>query len=632
MAEKNKQMPTRPGRTSAKPQNMGKTLIRLWKYMTRFRIQLILGLITSAFGSILMLAGMYQLEPLIDKYILPGDFKGLFWGVLVLAATYIFRVAFSIAENQLMMRLSQNTITSIRNDLFEHMQSLPIRVFDQSPHGELMSLFTNDAEALMNALEQSVTQLFWSAITFVGAFIMMFAVNWKIALIICFTLVIMVVITTQFSKRSRKYFVEQQEKIGLVNGYVEEMVEGQRVIKVFNHEQIVKDDFQKINLEYSDIAVKAQTMAGIVNPIIGNLNNINYAIIASVGGAMVLGGTFTLGGLTSFSQFARMLGQPLTQTSNQVNNILSAIAGVERIFAVLDLEPEDDDGDVTLVSIRENEDGILVEDPNADRSSSSLRWAWKQPKESGYVLVELCGDVRFHNVDFGYEKDQNVLKDLSLYAKPGQKIAFVGSTGAGKTTVTNLITRFYEIQKGMITYDGIDIKTIKKDALRQSLGMVLQDTNLFSGTIMENIRFGRLDATDEEVIGAAKLSSAHSFIKHLPQGYQTMISGNGDNLSQGQRQLLSIARTAVANPPVLILDEATSSIDTRTELLVERGMDALMSGRTVFVIAHRLSTVRNSNAIMVIEHGEIIERGDHDDLLKQEGRYYQLYTGQFELT
>jgi len=507
------------------------------------------------------------------------------------------------------------------------MQTLPIRFFDTHTHGELMSRYTNDTDALRNMLSQSFVNIFQSMLTVSGVFIAMLLLSPLLTGIVVLMLVIMVFIIKKLGSKSGKFFREQQMAVGKVNGYIEELIEGQKVVKVFCHENKVKADFDKLNGELFEAAKQANTFASMLRPIMGNLSYIHYSITAIAGAVMSITTGFDIGSLASFLQYTRSFSQPITMMSEQFNSILMALAGAERIFDMLDQEPETDEGFVSLVNAEKTEKGEIRES-----SKRTGIWAWKIPKDDGGAeYIEVKGDIRFNNVVFGYEKDKTVLSGITLYAKPGQKIAFVGSTGAGKTTVTNLLNRFYDVPEGAILYDGIPINNIKKKDLRRSLSMVLQDTHLFSGTVMENIRYGRLDATDEEVIEAAKLANADSFIRHLPQGYDTLITADGMNLSQGQRQLIAIARAAVADSPVLILDEATSSIDTRTEALIEKGMDKLMEGRTVFVIAHRLSTVRNANAIIVLENGSIVERGDHEDLIKQGGRYYQLYTGLLEL-
>ena len=613
-----------------KPKNAKATANRLMGYLLTNRLTLGLVIALLFIGSGSMLAGNYFLKPLINDYILPGNFSGLVNALIVLGAIYLAGVVATYIYNRLMIVIAMKTSQKMREDLFEKMQSLPLRYFDSHSHGELMSRYTNDIDNIQRALQQSVVQLISSILSFVGSVIMMIVLSPILFVISAIVLVLMFFIMGKITSLSRKYFQAQQSTLGEVNGYIEEMVDGQKVVKVFNREKVAINKFHELNEAYRDSGTNAAFYSGVVLPILGNLNNISYAVTALTGGILTIFGRFDIGSLAAFLQYSRQMGMPINQITNQLNNLLAAMAGAERVFEVMDQKPEVDEGVVTLVCVSKNVDGTI--NLNVDGARPS-HWAWKVPQEDGsFSYVELKGDVRFHDVDFSYDPGKTVLKDVSLFAKPGQKLAFVGSTGAGKTTITNLINRFYDIEDGEITYDGIDIKDIEKDTLRQSLGMVLQDTHLFTGTVMDNIRYGRLDATDEECIEAAKRVSAHSFIKRLPQGYNTMLTGDGGNLSQGQRQLLAIARAAVADPPVMILDEATSSIDTRTERLIEKGMDSLMEDRTVFVIAHRLSTVRNSNAIIVLENGEIIERGDHDDLLEQEGRYYQLYTGQHKLS
>ena len=521
-----------------------------------------------------------------------------------------------------MVHIAQNTVAAIRRDLFNKMQSLPLRYFDTHQSGDLMSRFTNDIDTISEMINSSFANLISCALTFLGTVGMMLYLNWVLTLITVAFLVLMLFTVKTIGGRSRVSFQQQQAALGAVNGYVEEMIEGQKVIKVFNHEQKTIDQFDTLNESYRQAATAAQAYASSMMPAMGNLSRINYAVTCCVGGLLAIGGVGDIGSLAAYLLYVKQVSQPIAQMSQQVNTILAAVAGAERIFAVMEEQPEVDQGKTVLVRA-EKKDGALREVPYRTGC-----WAWKAPDGT---MTELRGDVRFDHVDFGYTKEKTVLHDVSLYAEPGQKIAFVGSTGAGKTTITNLINRFYDIDAGTITYDGIDVRNIEKNSLRRSLGMVLQDTHLFTGTIAENIRYGRPDATDEQIVAAAKLANADGFIRHLPQGYDTPITGDGGSLSQGERQLLAIARAAVSDPPVLILDEATSSIDTRTEKLIEKGMDSLMAGRTVFVIAHRLSTVRNAQAILVLEQGEIIERGDHEDLLEQKGRYYQLYTGQSEL-
>ncbi len=619
-----------------RPKDARRTLRRLLAYLKgkELLLVLVLGLMMLSTGS--MLAGNYFLKPLINDYILPGDFPGLAKALVVLGAIYLVGALASYLQSRLMMVTAQRTTNTLRRDLFARLQELPLKYYDTHAHGDVMSRFTNDIDNVQVALEQSLVQLLSSALTFTGAVVLMIVLSPILFVVTFLMLGLMIFLIGKITKRSSQFFKAQQANLGNVNGYVEEMVDGLKVVKVFTREQEAIAEFKLRNEAYRQSATSANFTAGAVMPIMGNLNNIAYAGTAMFGGILAVVSAFDIGSLAAFLQYTRNVGMPVQQITNQLNVILAAMAGAERVFQVMDEPVEPDGGTVTLVEAHKNGDGrIEPSSINAHPTNSATQktWVWKVPNgNSDYHYVEVQGDVRFHDVTFGYDVDKTVLHDLSLYAKPGQKIALVGSTGAGKTTITNLINRFYDIEEGQITYDGIDVKQIRKDDLRNSLGMVLQDTHLFSGTIMDNIRYGRLDATDEECIQAAKQVSAHSFIKRLPEGYQTQISADGGNLSQGQRQLLSIARAAVADPPVMILDEATSSIDTRTERLIEKGMDALMKDRTVFVIAHRLSTVRNSDAILVIEDGRIIERGDHEDLLEQKGRYYQLYTGQYQLS
>ena len=607
-----------------KPKNLKGTLAKLMRYLADYKKWLILVAVMLVISSVCTVVGSYLLKPLINDYILPGDFPGLARMLMLMGLMYLTGAGCSYGYARIMVRVSQTAVAKIREDLFEKMQKLPLKYFDAHTHGELMSRYTNDIETVSEALNNSFGSLISCVLNFTGTIIMMLVLSPALTLITFVMLFVMLQVVKAIGSRSRRYFAGQQKALGEVNGYIEEMIEGQKVIKVFNYEETAKAEFQKRNEAYRQAGTRAQIFGGIMMPVMGNLSYLNYALTCCIGAVFAIRtGAFGLGDLAAFLQYSRQVSQPITQVSQQVNTILSAVAGAERIFEVMEAEPEVDEGKVKLVRVTEDRAGNLSE-ANFDSGA----WAWK--KEDG-ELIPLRGDVRFENVVFGYDERKVVLKDISLFAKPGQKIAFVGSTGAGKTTITNLINRFYEIQSGTITYDGIDVREIEKDSLRASLGVVLQDTHLFTGTVLDNIRYGRLDATDEEVIAAAQMAGADTFIRHLPNGYQTELSGDGGNLSQGERQLLNIARAACANPPVLILDEATSSIDTRTEKIIEKGMDALMSGRTVFVIAHRLSTVRNSQAIMVLEQGEIIERGDHNDLIAQKGRYYQLYTGQVEL-
>ncbi|WP_300411573.1 ABC transporter ATP-binding protein [uncultured Oscillibacter sp.] len=605
-----------------KPRNIRGTLGKLMRYLGRYKLQLALVAVLLVVSSACTVGGSYLLRPLINDYILPGDFPGLARMLGVMALVYILGAASSFGYSRVMVHISQTTVAKIRADLFGKMQDLPLKFFDTHTHGELMSRYTNDIETVSEALNNSFGSLISCTLNFTGTIAMMLVLSPALTLVTFGTLLVMLLVVKTVGSRSRRYFSGQQKALGEVNGYIEEMIEGQKVIKVFNHEREARAGFQRRNEAYRDAATRAQIFAGMMMPAMGNLNYVNYAVTCCVGGLLAIRNG-DLGGLAAFLQYSRQVGQPITQISQQVNTILSAVAGAERIFEVMETPPETDEGKVRLVRAEAGEDGAVT---RVHRDTNA--WAWLKPDGS---LTPLRGDVRFDHVVFGYDEGRTILHDVSLFAKPGQKIAFVGSTGAGKTTITSLINRFYEIQGGTITYDGIDVRDIAKESLRRSLGVVLQDTHLFTGTVADNIRYGRLEATDEEVEAAAKLAGADGFIRHLPQGYQTVLSGDGGSLSQGERQLLNIARAACANPPVLILDEATSSIDTRTEKLIEKGMDRLMAGRTVFVIAHRLSTVRNAKAIMVLEQGEIIERGDHDGLLEQKGRYYQLYTGLAEL-
>ncbi len=598
-----------------KPRDLRGTVGKLMRYLGRYKALLIVVTVMLVVSSLCTVGGSYLLKPLINDYILPGDFAGLARMLVVMAAVYLTGTLCSYGYARIMVHVSQNTVAQLREDLFARMQALPLRYFDAHTHGELMSRYTNDIETVSEALNNSFGSLISCTLNFTLTIVMMLVLNPLLTLVTFGVLAVMLAVVSAIGNRSRRYFAAQQKALGAVNGYIEEMTEGQKVIKVFNHEQAAMEGFRQRNEDYQRAGTRAQIFSGIMMPAMGNLGYMNYALTCCVGGYLAIR-SGDLGGLAAFLQYSRQFSQPITQISQQVNTILSAVAGAERVFEVMEADPEVDEGQVTLV--RSDGSGGLPQGA----------WAWRQTDGS---LVPLRGDVRFEHVTFGYVPEKTVLHDVSLYAKPGQKIAFVGSTGAGKTTITNLINRFYEIQSGTITYDGIDVRRIEKDSLRRSLGVVLQDTHLFTGTVADNIRYGRPDATDQEVRAAARLAGADSFIRRLPQGYDTVLSGDGGSLSQGERQLLNIARAACADPPVLILDEATSSIDTRTEQLIERGMDALMAGRTVFVIAHRLSTVRNAKAILVLEHGTVIERGDHEELLAQKGRYYQLYTGQAEL-
>lgn len=627
-------MSRRDHRPIAKPANPMKTLMRVMSYMSKNRLQLLLVVFLVLFCSGAQVLGNYYLKPIINDYIAPmigvapenRVYSGLIGMLVQLAIIYLVGVFSGYAYKYIMMVLSNRALNEMRRDLFNKMQDLPIKYYDTHAHGDIMSRYTNDIDTIREAMSEGFTAIVSSTVSIVGNFTMMILLSPTLTLFIIAMSCLMVFVVKKFGGISRKFFTKQQKAVGKVNGYIEEMFEGIKVVKVFGYEDKVCEDFDKINNDLRDTATSANMFASMMMPILGNLSYLTYAIIATLGAYSVIHGMLDIGSLASFLQYTRSFSMPITNLSNQFNAFLRALAGAERIFDLIDEEAEVDEGKVTLVNVREV-DGQLIE-----CEERTGKWAWKHPHGDGFALVPQQGDVRFNNVFFGYEEDHVVLKNVSLFAKPGQKIAFVGSTGAGKTTITNLINRFYDVNEGMITYDGIDVKLIKKDDLRRSLGIVLQDTHLFTTTVKENIRYGNLNATDEEVIEAAKLANAHTFIEHLPQGYDTVITGDGANLSQGQRQLLAIARAAVANPPVLILDEATSSIDTRTEKLIQDGMDKLMEGRTVFVIAHRLSTVRNSNAILVLEHGEIIERGDHDELLEQKEKYYELCTGVTELS
>ena len=667
-----------------KPKNMGKTVRRLFGYVAHSKLLLLLVglcLLASVFTN---LGGSYMQRGIINDFLYSGctDVKGLILALGKLCLIYLLGCVATYVQSAAMIRVAQRGVRRLRKELFDKLQELPLSYFDKHPHGELMSRFTNDADNVQMALEQSLVSLFSSCLMFVGLVSLMLFINWKLFLVTGLLLAVMMKLFATLGGRSRNYFQRQQQTLGAMNGNIQEIIEGLKVVKAFTHEEQAKAEFERLNTEYRDAARKAHFYSIMIMPISGNLMNVSYAMTAAFGGLLSVLQGFDLGGLVVYLNYSRQVGQPMNQISQQMSTILSALAGAERIFEVMDTAPEVDEGQVTLTRAAKDAQGnltvysgeghtglwawkvprggkmelvpvrlegkdTLVELKQPDRDSG---WAWKYLDHNGemslhrvrgsvrnlpeedYYLTELKGAVRFNHVDFSYVPEKRILHDVTVYANPGQKIAFVGSTGAGKTTITNLINRFYEIEGGMITYDGINVRDIRKDDLRRSLGAVLQDTHLFTGTIMDNIRYGRLDATDEECIAAAKSANAHSFIRRLPEGYQTMVTGDGANLSQGQRQLLAIARAAVADPPVMILDEATSSIDTRTEALIAKGMDTLMEGRTVFVIAHRLSTVRNSNCIVVIEKGKIEEKGDHDELLEKQGRYYRLYTGQFQLS
>ena len=613
----------RQGHGYQRPGDLKGTISRLLGYISQYKLLFILVALCLVVSSLTSVASSFLIKPIINDYIIPGDFPGLVKMCALLFGCFGLSALCSYTYARIMVRISQKTVAKLRQDLFDKLQELPIGYFDTHQSGDLMSRFTNDMDTVSEMINSSFASVISSTLTFVCTVAMMLVLNWQLTLISFVFLVLMFLIVKVIGGRSRTNFQRQQAALGNLNGYIEEMIDGQKVVKVFNHEKKSVGEFSALNTGYRDAATLAQTYAGSMMPAMANLSRINYAVVCCVGGLLAIGGVFDVGSLGAYLLYVKQVGQPINQISQQVNILLASMAGAERIFAVMDAQPETDDGKTVLVRV-EKDGNTLTE---TERRTG--HWAWKRPDGT---LVELRGDVRFHDVTFGYTEEKTVLHNISLYAKPGQKIAFVGSTGAGKTTITNLINRFYDIQSGTITYDGINVTEIAKDSLRRSLGVVLQDTHLFTGTIADNIRYGKLDATDEEVHAAAKLANADTFIRHLPQGYDTVITGDGGSLSQGERQLLAIARAAVSDPPVLILDEATSSIDTRTEKLIEEGMDSLMEDRTVFVIAHRLSTVRNSQAIMVLEQGRIIERGDHDDLIAQRGKYYQLYTGQAELS
>ena len=621
-----------------KPAGKLHTAGRLMGYVMRdykFRFFLVLACIFV--NAIATVAGSMFLKVLIDQYIVPlmamdtPDFSGLFHTLLMMGCLYALGIVCGLAYNLIMVTISQGVQKEIRDALFGHMQSLPIKYFDTHAHGDVMSIYTNDVDTLRQMFSQSIPQAVNSLVMIIVTFVAMLITDAYLTLVVILCVIFMLFVTRFIVGRSGKYFMRQQQKIGTLNGYIEEMINGQKVVKVFCHEKEAQEGFDKVNDDLFDSADKANKYANILMPVLVNIGNAQYVIVAVAGGALAITGVapgITLGTIASFLQLSKSFSNPISQISQQVNSVVMALAGAERIFRLMDETPEEDNGTVTLVNVEYDSEGKELKETSARTNI----WAWKVPQADGsFTYTKLAGDVRFDHVDFAYEEGKTILHDISLFAKPGQKLAFVGATGAGKTTITNLINRFYDIADGKIHYDGISINDIKKPDLRRSLGIVLQDTNLFTGTVRENIRYGNLDATDEEVEAAATLANADDFIRRLPQGYDTMLTGNGANLSQGQRQLIAIARAAVADPPVMILDEATSSIDTRTEAIVQQGMDSLMYGRTVFVIAHRLSTVRNSNAIMVLDHGRIVERGDHEDLIAQHGMYYQLYTGAFEL-
>lgn len=605
-----------------KPKNLKHTLRVFLSYLGRHKkmLAVVAVLVTISAGANLL--GTYMIRPVVNG-LADGDVHTLLRGVLITALIFGCGALAAYGYTQTMVKAAQQVVFDIRRDLFEHVQTLPLQFFDSRRHGDIMSLFTNDIDTMADALNNSFAMVIQSFIQIVGTLILLYILNWRLSLIVTVCYGIMFWYIKFSGKRSKGYYTKQQNSLGELNGYIEELITGQKVVKVFHHEEESFTEFCKKNEELRKAGTGAQGYAATMVPVVVSISYVNYAIVAVLGGLLALHGKADIGSLASYLVFVRQAALPINQFTQQSNFLLSALAGAERVFDVMSLEPEIDEGKVELVNVKEENGALAV------CEETTGRWAWKRPDGT---MTELKGDVRFENVDFGYTADRLILKNINLYAKPGQKIAFVGSTGAGKTTITNLINRFYDVQGGAVVYDGIDVKDIEKDALRHSLGIVLQDTHLFTGTVAENIRFGKLDATQEEIERAAKIANADSFIRRLPNGYDTMLTSDGANLSQGQRQLLAIARAAVADPPVLILDEATSSVDTRTEALIEKGMDQLMEGRTVFVIAHRLSTVRNANAIMVLEQGNIVERGDHDALLAQKGKYYQLYHGMFELS
>ena len=605
-----------------KPKNLKHTLRVFLSYLGRHKkmLAVVAVLVTISAGANLL--GTYMIRPVVNG-LADGDVHTLLCGVLITALIFGCGALAAYGYTQAMVKAAQQVVFDIRRDLFEHVQTLPLQFFDSRRHGDIMSLFTNDIDTMADALNNSFAMVIQSFIQIVGTLTLLYILNWRLSLIVTVCYGIMFWYIKFSGKRSKGYYTKQQNSLGELNGYIEELITGQKVVKVFHHEEESFTEFCKKNEELRKAGTGAQGYAATMVPVVVSISYVNYAIVAVLGGLLALHGKADIGSLASYLVFVRQAALPINQFTQQSNFLLSALAGAERVFDVMSLEPEIDEGKVELVNVKEENGALAV------CEETTGRWAWKRPDGT---MTELKGDVRFENVDFGYTADRLILKNISLYAKPGQKIAFVGSTGAGKTTITNLINRFYDVQGGAVVYDGSDVKDIENDALRHSLGIVLQDTHLFTGTVAENIRFGKLDATQEEIERAAKIANADSFIRRLPNGYDTMLTSDGANLSQGQRQLLAIARAAVADPPVLILDEATSSVDTRTEALIEKGMDQLMEGRTVFVIAHRLGTVRNANAIMVLEQGNIVERGDHDALLAQKGKYYQLYHGMFELS
>ena len=629
--------PVRMRGDGRKAGNPKKTLLRLLSYLKKYTPTLVLVLVCILLASVAQAQGSRALGPLVDDYILPmvergsTDFSPLFGYLAKLACIFGLGILGSFLYNYLMVGVTQGVQKTIRDDLFTKMQRLPLRYFDSHPAGDIMSRYTSDIDTLRQVLSQSLPQCVSSLVTLIVVLINLIDTSWILTIVMAFTVALIIYVTKVLASKSAGYFIGQQKALGAVNGYIEEMISGQKVVKIFNHEEVCKESFDKINEELRANAYNAGKFSNMLGPINNNLGYVQYAVLAIFGGLICIksdGRLLTLGSLMAFMVLSRSFNMPISQISNQINAIVMALAGAERIFTLMDEAPEEDQGYVTLVNAHIDADGTVHECPE-----HTGHWAWRHPHQAdgSVTYTELKGDITMEHVDFGYVPEKTVLHDVTLYAHPGQKIAFVGATGAGKTTITNLINRFYDIADGKIRYDGINVNKIRKPDLRRSLGVVLQETNLFTGTVMDNIRYGKLDATDEECIHAAKLANADDFITRLPDGYDTMLTANGGNLSQGQRQLIAIARAAVADPPVMILDEATSSIDTHTEALVQAGMDALMKGRTVFVIAHRLSTVRNSDCIMVLDHGRIIERGTHDDLIAQKGTYYQLYTGAFEL-
>ena len=636
-------MPPRKQGPMQKPKNAFGAFKRILSYMAEYKALLLLVVVFIICSSLANVIGTSFLQKIIDNYLTPlfkdsGNaelYRGFMAVLGQMMLVYVIGALCTFGYSRIMLNISTKTLFKIRTDLFTHMETLPIKYFDTHTHGELMSRYTNDIDTIREMLSNAVSSFISSAVTIIGVFVMMVYYSWQLTLVSIGMLLVILFLTGKIGGKSGRYFKEQQKEIGAVNGYIEEMIDGQKVVKVFVHEKQAKEEFEQLNNRLCEASTNANTFANILGPVNNNLGHVQYALTAVVGGILAIKGVHSFSGpimvgtVVAFLQYTRNFSMPISQVSQLFNSVLSALAGAERIFNMIDEPSEVDDGYVTLVNAKEAPDGTLTE-----CSERTGVWAWKHPHKADGTITytKVQGRVEFDDVTFGYEENKTVLNGISLYAKPGQKIAFVGSTGAGKTTITNLINRFYDVPDGKIRYDGININKIKKDDLRRSLSMVLQDTHLFTGTVMDNIRYGKLDATDEEVIKAAKLANADSFIRHLPEGYDTMLYSDGANLSQGQRQLLAIARAAVADPPVLILDEATSSIDTRTEALIEKGMDSLMEGRTVFVIAHRLSTVRNSDAIMVLEHGNIIESGNHDALIADHGKYYQLYTGMFELS